>query len=155
MKEKIKITYLCGVLFSLRRNEHSRIYKKIRWQYGDVLRWLVTFSIILLSSSSSLMEKVKVKQSHYRPEVPRGFQKVKVPRLFDSGPEWWYGCQTYAPAAFTPQEMLLVLISVRGWVDPRAVVRLEGIWMEKVDFKYIVVFCVCLFVLPVSDFGTI
>jgi hypothetical protein len=28
----------------------------------------------------------KVNQSHYRPEVPRGFQEVKVPRLCDSGP---------------------------------------------------------------------
>jgi len=32
---------------------------------------------------------VKVKQSHYRPEVPRGFQEVKVPRLRDNGPGWW------------------------------------------------------------------
>jgi len=31
----------------------------------------------------------KVNESHYRPEVPRGFQEVKVPRLRDSGPEWW------------------------------------------------------------------
>jgi len=31
----------------------------------------------------------KVNQSHYRPEVPRGFQEVKVPRLRDNGPEWW------------------------------------------------------------------
>jgi len=31
----------------------------------------------------------KVNQSHYRPEVPRGFQEVKVPRLHDNGPEWW------------------------------------------------------------------
>jgi len=28
-------------------------------------------------------------QSHYRPEVPRGFQEIKVPRLRDNGPEWW------------------------------------------------------------------
>ena len=28
-------------------------------------------------------------QSCYRPEVPRGFQEVKVPRLRDNGPGWW------------------------------------------------------------------
>ena len=33
--------------------------------------------------------KVKLNQSHYSPEVPRGFQEVKVPRLRDNGPEWW------------------------------------------------------------------
>jgi len=29
----------------------------------------------------------KVKQSHYRPEVPRGFQEVKVPRLRNNEPD--------------------------------------------------------------------
>jgi len=33
--------------------------------------------------------EVKVNQSHYRPEVPRGFQEAKVPGLRDNGPEWW------------------------------------------------------------------
>jgi len=32
---------------------------------------------------------VKVNQSHYRPEEPRGFQKVKVPRYHDNGTGYW------------------------------------------------------------------
>jgi len=70
----------------------------------------------------------KVNQAHYRPEVPRGF--------LDNGPGWWEGLTPYAPAASTPpptpQEILLVLISVRSWVDPRAIVRSEGLCQWKV-----------------------
>ena len=34
-------------------------------------------------------DRYLVNQSLYRPEVPRGFDEVQVPRLCDNGPEWW------------------------------------------------------------------
>ena len=40
-------------------------------------------------NSHFILQKLKVNQSHYRPEVPRGFQEIKVPRLRDNSPEWW------------------------------------------------------------------
>jgi len=80
-----------------------------------------------LPSSSEIFLTMKANQSHYRPEVPRGFQEVKVPRLRDNGPGWWQDCQPYAPDTVYPQETLLVLISIRGSVNPRAVVRSEGL----------------------------
>ena len=32
---------------------------------------------------------IKVKQPHYMPKVPRGFQEVQVPRFHDNGTGWW------------------------------------------------------------------
>ena len=40
-------------------------------------------------SSTACNKGIKVNQSQYRSEVPRGFQKVNVPRLDDSGLGWW------------------------------------------------------------------
>ena len=42
-----------------------------------------------LESTVSETNLKMINQSHYRPEVPRGFQEVKVPRLRDNGPGWW------------------------------------------------------------------
>jgi hypothetical protein len=77
-----------------------------------------------------LYGKGKSKQSLYR---PWGFQEVEARWFHDNWHTQVVKLSALSAGRLYPQEIFLVLISCRGWVDPRAIVRPEGLQLLKTD----------------------
>jgi hypothetical protein len=108
----------------------TRCWNLILWICYILTGFISNFCLAFWRNNKTPIKKGKV--------IPiQAVEALRVARgwgfhiFWHSANRWRQGCQPYAPDAFYPEEVSWYSFLLRGWVDPRAIVRLEGLGKLK------------------------
>jgi len=124
---RILIKFDIWVLFE-NLSRKFKLYSNLAIITGTLHEYQYTFLLSMRNVSEESCKKVN--QSHYRPVVADGSRKLRFPDFVTTAQD---GDRLSAlrTGRLYSKEILLVLISVRGWVEPRAIVRSEGFYVNE------------------------